>query len=135
MLSGSREPYVQQIRHDHHIQQECQHPQPGNMCGNLEDLQGNVGAPGNDREPLGPSSHVPQSIRFHEPDDGIEERQSRECLQARIASPRRGVDEDTRVMSCRIQMPKAHDFFSDGLQVMMNQVQQPEADQQYEEAF
>jgi len=105
------------------------------MCGNLEDLEGNVDTPGNDCEPLGPGSHAPQPIRLDEPDNGVEERQSRECFKARIASLRRSGNEDTCVMSRRIQVTKTHKSFCDGLEVMMDQVQQPEADEEHEDAF
>jgi len=97
MLSGGREPDVQEVHHDRHIQHECQYPKPGNMCGNLEDLEGNVDTPGNDFEPLGPGSHAPQPIRLDEPDNGVEERQSRECFKARIASPCDAAAMKTRV--------------------------------------
>ena len=38
-------------------------------------------------------------------------------------------------MSRRIQVTKTHKSFCDDLEVMMDQVQQPEADEEHEDAF
>ena len=70
----------------------------------LVDLDGQEERSGDDRKPLRPHLHAPQTVRLDETHGRVEECESGQRSEPAVVRVRRGLDEDPRVMASGVQV-------------------------------
>jgi len=101
----------------------------GSLTHQLENLDGQIRAAGNDGEPFRPQPLAPQSIGFHKSNSGIEKRRASQKNEVSVVEVGSGLDENARVMMGRIEMELQYDRLGRFLSVVMDQSEEAEPDQ------
>ena len=79
------------------------------------------------REPFGPTTLVPKSIRFDKTDDRINRRKTGQREEVRVVQPRHRRDKDLRIMLGRIELEMTDDLLGELLVIPAKKTKQAEA--------
>ena len=126
---------IVQIRHDRRVDDERSDPNSCHAPGDLVGLEGHVDSPRHDPEPLSPTLEVPQPVGLDEPDKCVGERHRGQQPQVRVSEPCRGVDKDSWIVASGIQVKCPDDSRGEGLCVVVDEFEQPQARKQHDQAL
>jgi hypothetical protein len=110
-----------QIRHQHGVDNEHNHLHRRRVAHQLVQLSGQIHSSGDDREPLRPGAHPPETVRLNETHGGVEKRRARKPAQMRIVEVRRRIDQDARMVVRQVEMKAPYDLLGEGLRSVMHE--------------
>src|SRR4051812_25702738 len=134
-VARAREPHVEQICDDERVEYEYACAHESRLLYQFIQLDRQVDAARDYREPLGPRAHLPEAVRLHEAHRRVDEGERGERPQSRVTRVRGGLYEDAWVVARRVEVRMPHEPLGQVFKVAVYEREQPETRDQHERAL